>query len=109
MHPFFHHLATTLVTLGMQLMIGTKEILKKENWEVSSIFSPLLDWDVNSIFSPLLWFSYVCVFGFAAMLLLYLILGVKKKETVEFRFGKRGKVPHTFRNSSHYMMSFDYE
>ena len=96
MHPFIHHLATTLVTLGIQLMIEAKRIFKRENWDISGNKF----W--TSIFSPFLWFSYACVFIFAAMLLLRLLLDRRKKRSIEFRFSQRARVPY-------YMMSFDYD
>ena len=96
MHPFIHHLATTLVTLGIQLMIEAEKIFKKENWDVDGENF----W--KTIFSPFLWFPYASVFIFAAMLLLRLLLGRRKKRSIEFRFSQRERVPY-------YMKSFDYD
>ena len=96
MHPFIHDLATTLVTLGIQLMMEAKKIFKKENWDVGGKNF----W--KSIFSPFLWFSYASVFIFAAMLLLRLLLVRRKKRSIDFRFSQRARVPY-------YMKSVDYD
>ena len=97
MHPFFHHLATTLVTLGIQLMIKVEEVLKKENWDVDSRSFWV------KIFSPFLFFSYACLLLFAAMLLLRLLLLLrrKKKMKIHFRFSQMARLPT--------MLSFDYD
>ena len=90
MHPFIHHLATTLVTLGIQLMIEAEKILKKENWDVD-----------GKNFWMTIWMACVFIFA-AAMLLLRLLLGRRKKRSIEFRFSQRERVPY-------YMKSFDYD
>ena len=96
MHTVIQHLATTLVTLGIQSMIEVEKIFKKENWDVDGKNF----W--TTTFSPFLWFLYACVFIFAAMLLLRLLLVRRKKRSIDFRFSQRARVPY-------YMKSVDYD